>query len=251
MFLVKSSLSDVVKHQYQFKLKAYIDLFNSLIVMQLIAIVFSLSGIGQGSRGSFDIDLNINYYTADYVVVFTIIWAFTIAIQITSKDYREQVFPFVTNNLAQHLSNILFLLTASAIGSILAILSRYFFQVIIRFIANYDQIFVTGLTITFTELLMGIIATILYVFLFSALGYFIGMLVQLNKIFIAIIPASFIGILFYFSKVGGFSGDNFIYRLLIFYFQEKVFFLFLLKMILTSALLYGISYFISSRLEVR
>jgi len=249
MSLSKIRLGKAVKNQYQFKCRAYINLFNSLVLMQLIAVLFSLGGIGQGSRGS--IDLNIHYYTTDYVIVFTIIWALILAIQMTSRDFREQILPFVTNHLSNNLSNVFFILTASIIGGTLAIMSRFLFQAIVRFAFNYDQIFGTGMTITFTELFMGIFATILYIFMFSSLGYLIGMLVQFNKVFIAIIPAFFVGLLFYFANAGGFAEDNFVYRLFIFYFQEKVFLMFFLKVLITSALLYVSSYLISSRLEVQ
>lgn len=251
MSLSKISLFTVVKNQYYLKLRSYASLFNSLIVMQLIAILFSLGGIGQGSRGSFDIDFNTHYYTTDYVIVFTMIWAFILGIQITSKDYREQTTPFVTNNLAGNLSNIIFILTASSVGGFLAILSRFFFRAIVRFVFNYDKVLGINMSISLVELFMGIVATILFIFLFSSLGYLFGMLVQWNSIFIIIIPAFFVGTLFYFIKVGGVSGDDLVTRTFLFYFQEKAFFIFLLKVIVTSIPIYIGSYFVSSRLEVR
>lgn len=251
MSLSKVHLASIVKQQYQFKLKSYINLFNPLIIMQLIAVLFSLGGIGQGSRGGIEGDFNIYYYTTDYVIVFTIIWGFILAIQITSKDYREQTVPFVTNNLTENLSNIIFILTASTIGGVLAILSRFLFQAIVRFVFNYDRILGTEMTISFTELLMGILATILFIFLFSSFGYMIGMLVQFNRIFVVIIPVFFVGLLFYFASTGGALEDNFVYQLFKFYFQEKVFLLFFLKVMFTSILFYIGSYMISSRLEVK
>src|SRR5699024_2787859 len=163
MSLSKVSLSEVVKYQYQFKLRAYANLFSPLVMMQLIAVLFSLGGIGHGSRGK--LDLSIHYYTTDYVIVFTIIWAFIFAIQMTAKDYREQTYPFVTNHLANNISNVIFIFTASVLGAILAIMSRFLFQAIVRFVFNYDQILGTQMTLTIRELLMGIVATILFIFM--------------------------------------------------------------------------------------
>lgn len=248
MSLSQVNLNEIVKHQYQFKMKSYLELFNPLIFMQLIALLFSLGGIASGSKG---VGLTIQYYTVDYVIVFTMIWAFIIAIQVTSKDYREQTIPFVTNRLTESISNILFILTASIVGGLLALLSRFLLIAVIRFVFNFKQIFGMEMTMTFTEMLTGIVATTLYIFLFGTLGYLVGILVQRNKVFAGIIPAFALGLLFYYAQIGGAATDNFINNIFVFYFQEKVFLLFFLKIIITSALLYIGAYLISSRLEVR
>src|SRR5699024_440427 len=118
------------------KLKANVGLFSSLIILQIFGILFSLGGIGQRG-GSF---YTISYYTADYMIIFTMIWAFMIAIQLMSKDYRDLDFTFVTNRLASHLANVLFLVTASIIGAITSLLSGYLSKVIVYFAFERDYI---------------------------------------------------------------------------------------------------------------
>src|SRR5690625_25695 len=92
MSLTQVSTSDIVKQQYIFKLKAFPDLFNRLFFMLIVGLLFSLGGIGQqGLRGMITVDI----YSADFIIIFTIIWTFIIAIQLTTKLYRNQIVPFV------------------------------------------------------------------------------------------------------------------------------------------------------------
>src|SRR6476660_9775510 len=123
MSLTKVNLAETVKKQYKFKLKANIDVFSSLVWIQLLAILFSLGGVASMGGGSVDLNFNVKYYSADLVVVFTMLWSFVTAITITTKPYRNHDFTFVSNRLSSSLSNILFLLTVSFIGSITATLA--------------------------------------------------------------------------------------------------------------------------------
>lgn len=247
MSLSKVSLATVVKKQYQFKLKSYIGMFSSLVGLQLIALLFSLGGVGQGGSGSFEISINRHYYTVDYVIAFTMIWAFITSIQMTTREYRQDDFTFVTNRLSGNLSNISFLFTASVIGGVLTVLSDFLLKVVIRFLFKFSFIPQMGLADNIGLFLKGILATILYIFLFSAIGYIIGTFVQLSKVFIIIIPGIFIGLLLLSLTMG----TDTPLQLFKFYFQEAHFLLFSFKMIITSCLLVLGAVIISNRLEVR
>ena len=129
MSLSRASLMEVVKKQYLFKLKSFIQVFMTLVVLQLLAMLFSFNGVGMMGSSNASVEMDIQYYSADIVVVFTMLWAFITAILITTKAYRNDDFAFVTNRLSSNLSNMLFLLTASILGGILAILSSYLMKV--------------------------------------------------------------------------------------------------------------------------
>jgi hypothetical protein len=45
MSLVKTSMLDIVKKQFRYKLKAYKQVFMSLIFIQLLAVFFSFNGV--------------------------------------------------------------------------------------------------------------------------------------------------------------------------------------------------------------
>lgn len=243
MSLSKVKLPVIVKKQYFFKLKANVGLLNSLIILQLFGILFSMGGTGASSSSYY----HITYHTADFMIGFTIIWAFMIAVQLMSKDYRDHDFTVVTNRLATNLSNMLFLLTASIFGAITAVLSGYLSKVIIYFAFKPD--YIAGATsLTFTELIFGFFATILYIFLFSMFGYLVGSIIQLNRAFIILLPVFALGFIVLAAQDVQFNLLLFLFE---FYFSESIFFLFLLKVVVASLLFFISATFISNRLEVK
>lgn len=250
MFFMKPSLSNVVFKQYNYKLKAYYSVFSTLIIIQLLALLFSLGSVGMSSTGFSNATVTVSIYSADIVVVFTFLWAFIIAILMTTKAYRNDDFTFITNRLSHNLANFLFIVTASMIGGITAILSRYVLQVVKYYSSSLHF---TKSNINFSELLqflIGISATSLYVLLFSALGYLIGTIVQRNKLFAFLIPTAFIGLYI----LGITQPDNAPIRLIQTMFQfvffETSFPLFLLKVFGLTALMFASSIALSNRLEV-
>lgn len=251
MSLSKVSLGSIVKKLYQFKLKSHIGFFSSLIVLQVLAILFSLGGVGQGTRSGSYLSINVHYYSADYVIIFTMIWAFMISSQIISKENRENDYTFVTNRLASHLSNAAFLLTVSVISGILAILSGFLLKVISHFVLNYSLVIGNGLTADLQTFFKGMLATILFIILLSALGYLIGILIHLSKMFIVLLPVLLLGLIFISfraEQAGQFNSLAFLFN---FYFQETEFLLLFIKIVITSGLLFLSTMLLSQRLEVR
>lgn len=82
------------------------------------------------------------------------------------------------------------------------------------------------------------------VFLCSSLGYLVGTLVQLSKLFIVVLPV----------VIFGFEITSSIYPLIPigeFYFQEQSFIVFLVKVLITIAILFSVTGILSNRMEVR
>ncbi|HLS36513.1 MAG TPA: hypothetical protein VK061_09760 [Bacillota bacterium] len=247
MSLTQVSTSDIVKQQYIFKLKAFPDLFNRLFFMLIVGLLFSLGGIGQqGLRGMITVDI----YSADFIIIFTIIWTFIIAIQLTTKLYRNQIVPFVHNQITSFFSDMLFLLTASGIGAIFSLLSHFILLAIVRFLMNHKILLGAATNPSIGEILLGFIATIITIFTFSAIGYMFGMLVQRNKVFSFILPAIFIGGFLMLVITGNEFILNSMHKTFKFYFFETNFFLFALKFLITAGIFYSFTYLISRRMEV-
>ncbi|PWA07913.1 hypothetical protein DCC39_15835 [Pueribacillus theae] len=248
MSFVKPSLLTNVRKQYLFKLKAYYSVFTTLIVVQLLAILFSFGGVSMTGGGSNSIQVYISYYSADIVVIFTILWAFITSILITTKAYRNDDFMFVANRVSSNLSNILFLLTASLVGGITAMLSRYVLQVIMYYASDVRFVKPSFFFEAPTELLIGIGAASLYILFFSGIGYAIGSVVQLNRAFAFILPTVFIG--FYILGMNSANGKygRAVYH---FIFTETSFLIFFIKMLLLTLLCFAFSIVVSNRLEVR
>lgn len=133
MSFTQTSLVDVVRKQYAFKLKAYLLAFGTLVGLQLLAIFFSFGGVANMGTGSDDLEMNVTLYSADIVIVFTMLWAFITGILLTTKAYRYDDFAFVTNRVSSHLANALFLVTASIVGGMCAILCRFPLKVYIYY----------------------------------------------------------------------------------------------------------------------
>lgn len=247
MSFSKMTFADVMKRQYVFKWKAYFGVFGSLAVIQLLGLLFSFTGVSSYGSGGENHSVNVTYYSADMVIVFTMLWAFSTAILITTRAYRDDDFAFVTNRLSSSLSNILFLLTASVIGGLTAWLSRFLLALILYY--GFDYSFADG-GYSFPaagEMVMGIIAVFLYIVLFSALGYLTGMFVQVSKIFVVLLPAVLIGSLILGARMTNYEGNP----VFEFFFFESSYSLFLVKVIVTIILSFLLATVGFNRLEVR
>ena len=247
MYLTKVSLWEVVKKQFRFKMKSYRGMFTSLMMLQIIGILFSLGGEGGGGGGSETFSYDMNYYSGNIILAFMMIWAFISAIVVTTQAYRFDDYSFVANRLSSHLSNILFLGWASVIGGVTFVLASQSLKLAILF--QKDREFIESQPITMLQMAEGLAATILYLFLFTALGYLAGMLVQRNKAFIIILPALLFGSLF--LNVFLASESTLVIDIGQIFVRETSILLFMLKVLLTSALAYAISVWVSNSLEVR
>ncbi len=245
MSLTTANLAGTVKKQYFFKLRANYDAFSSLLGIQLLAIFISLGGANSFFSSSYTTVLQIRYFSADIIIGFSMLWAFVTGITITTKPYRNHDFTFVTNRLSSSLSNILFLLTASIIGGMTAMLARNL-PLLMRYLFFDDTIYIMKLTVS--DFLLGTVVAIVYLFGVSAIGYFVGTLVQISKLFVVFIPALFIGLLILSTTI---SGEPFIVDIFEFYIMESSLGLFLLKMILTTAIFFIVSISMLNRMEVR
>ncbi|WP_017753958.1 hypothetical protein [Calidifontibacillus oryziterrae] len=245
MYLANASIGDIIKKQYRFKMRAYIWAFIALMVAQLAAFGFSiLSGSGMMGTSFGDLSVKVTYYDGNLLVTFTLLWAFTTGTTLTTKQTRYGDFAFATNRLTSHLSNIAFIVTASIIAGITTMLASNLLKVCVIFWGDINNMVYDFIPISFLELVIGILATTLYAILIAAIGYIIGMLVQLSKVFIFVIPAFFIVL-----TMNG--GDFSIEDIVMFFSKESSLFLFAVKVLVTIGILFITSILISNRWEVR
>jgi len=248
MFLTETNLMTVAKTQYRYKIKANAGMFVILIAVQLLAFLLSLNGgVGASSGGSDGITYNIKYISGDIIIVLTLFWALSIGISTAGSGFKMD-FTFISNRVSSHLSSIAFLLTAAVVGGVTATLCG----ILLRVVMYYTQAGVdtgSGFWIAPLSLLTGIFATILYAVLTSSIGYFAGMLVQRNRVFIVLLPVLFFGTLFVEARST--SQVQTLISAIEFFSKESSHALFALKAILVSALLYGCVILFSNRMEVR
>lgn len=245
MSLSRISVQEVVKKQYSYKLRSYIQVFMSLVFIQVLGILFSFNGVGMMGTSSNSFDISVHFYSADIVVVFTMLWGFITSILITTQAYRNDDFAFITNRLSSNLSNILFLLTISLVGGLTALLSSHVIRILMYVLGKSEYLYTPT---DVSEWIIGLIATVLYILVCSAVGYFFGTLVQLHKVFAVLLPVAFLGILI----VGaGTMNETIIQKGFEFIFEEASLALFIVKIGFLAALLFTGSALVSNRMEVR
>ncbi|MGM0876247.1 MAG: hypothetical protein ACQEWV_16120 [Bacillota bacterium] len=247
MYLTEVKLFDVVKKQFMYKVKAYLSVFSSLLIIQAIGILLSTNGSSSFGTGSNGLSLEMSLYNGNIIIIFTMLWAFISAIIITSKAYRNDDFVFISNRLSSNLSNIGFLLLASIVGGITCMLSGVLLKVVMYFML--DDRNVIGTLISFQEIMLGIIVSIFYLFILTSSGYLVGMLVQLSRWFSVLLPTLFFGYVFLGVNKNGEA--PLIVETVKFYVEEASISLFLLKVIVSASFLFYISIILSNKMEVR
>jgi hypothetical protein len=247
MYLAEVKLFDVVKNQFLYKLKAYLSIFSSLLIIQAVGMLLSLNGSSSMGMSSDGYSLNISYYTGDMVIIFTMLWSFISAIIITTKAYRNDDFVFVANRFSSNLSNICFLVFASIIGGVTAMLSGILLKVVMYFILDDGN--VMGTAISFQELLLGMIVSTFYVLLVASLGYLVGVLVQISKWFSVLLPAVFFSYLF--LSINKNEEAPIILETVKFFAKETSLLFFVLKVIVTASILFYGSIILANKMEVR
>ncbi|SDG11225.1 hypothetical protein [Desulfosporosinus hippei] len=226
---------------YFYKLKGYSVLLYGLILAQIIALLFSLNGISYMSSNNGELSVSVNTYSASLVIVFSLVWIFYTAIQLTTKRYKRIEIPLVTNNITGHLSDIGFLMTACFFGGLTSSLAGVLLRVIIYFTFDRSQVIVDQFFLPFIDLLLGAAVSALYMILISAIGYLIGVLTKVSMAFVIVIPTVILGLLRVYA--------DFVQTLVAFFTRETSFPLFVLKVLITSMLLFGFSFLLSNRRE--
>ncbi len=250
MSLTETNLIEVTKRQYFYKLRGYMSMFLNMVGVQIVALLFSSGGVsGSSGMSSNNIQFSVNWFSADMVLSFTLMWAFVVAIYLTTNNYRNIDFGFVSNRLSSNLSNIAFLLTAGVAGGITASLAGYLIRVIAYLSTGSQHIVSENFFILPQELLAGTIAAVLYIILVSSLGYFVGILAQLHKAIVVLLPALIFGTMIAEAKIAG-KPQTFV-KLAEFFTNEGSFTLFALKVMITVVVLFWGGIIMSNRLEVR
>lgn len=245
MYLTEPRLIDVVKQQFRYKLNAYTGVFTSLLVMQLIGIFISFENSSSMGLGSLTIIQRFS--SNDAAVGFTLIWALSMGILLTTIAHRNDAFSFVSNRLSHHLASILFLLSISTIGGITASLSGSLIQ-FVTMIRNHSAIIESaGMFDTPYDFSIRILTAILYTVLFAGLGYMIGAFIQRSKLVIPLILVAIFVFPYFLLGIGG----GFLEEVVLFYGAETSFLLFLLKVSCTVAAFFIISMAITNKMEVR
>ncbi len=234
----------VVFKQFLFKWKANMDMFTGLAILQVIALFFSYNGSGTFSYGS---GVEFNIYTSDILVVFTMIWLLVIGVQILRPVSALTTYTMIANRKVDHMSNIIWLIVMSGIGTVAVLLANVLLQLIMSYISGAVTL-MPEVSLTFGSYVIGTLTTFIYLVFAGAVGYFFGVLSQWNQLVKVIIPFLLIGALLIAPAI---IPEDILINAFSFVFLEKVFMIFVLKMFVIISLLFVASAGIGNRLEVR
>lgn len=239
----EANLLSISLRQYFYKLKANTGLINRLIITQIFALFLSLvGGSGMMSSSNGELLVSLKTYSASTVIFFSLLWIVIVAILLTTKQYKRIEIPLVANRLSGSLSDVGLLMTASVFAGTTSSLAGVFLRVIMYFTFDRSKLVIDGFFLTLSDLLLGLIAAILYMILISALGYFIGMLAHVNMAFVILVPTVIFGTVRVYP--------DFSLAVVNFLTSEVSLSLFALKVLSLTSVLFGASLFLSNRMEV-
>lgn len=241
MSLVKADYRPMIYKQYIFKLKAYKDAVTTLMIIQIAAILLSLGGTeSMGGGSSVGISMTVNYFSSDFVIALTWIWAFTTGSSLTSKQNRKIDFIFAANRFTSSAANILYLLTVGLFASITSVLAGSAILVI-RSIFSSNDLLITEYS--YSLFAVSILYNYLYVILIFSLGYFIGASVQKTRWSFILLPFLLAAYMYMFlpSNPSVFE----------FFFLEESQLLFLIKVLAVSFILFSSSTVLLHTKEVK
>ncbi|QUG43167.1 hypothetical protein KD050_08020 [Psychrobacillus sp. INOP01] len=241
MFLSNSSLAGVVLSQVKFKINAYSGLIYSLIILQLMGILFA-SGASSSGTSINSISINLNISSIDPSFLFVSLLAISVGNLITTKAYRYDDFSFVATRLSSNLANIIVLLIFSCFAGLTTFLSGYIMRIILTIYSSSEFVGSTGIIEDPIRSLLTILAMITLFWMFSSLGYLVGMLFQKHKLLFFGVLAIFIMLLVSKTWI----------KILEFIFVENgSLLIFTIKIISITIIFIAASIAISHRLEVR
>lgn len=231
----------LLKNQFFYKIHAHHSMFATMMIMQILGLIFSYSSESWGT-GTENLYVHMTIYSGNIIITFSLIWAFLMAFMLTRNPIKNMMNTFITTKKVNHLSNFLFLIFLSVIGGISCYLISFLFKSIIVLFQSEKTILIEQVTLF--EVFIGTIATILYMLLVTAVGYLIGEMIQLHKIFIAIIPITIVGFIIIFP-------EEVIAPIFQFFTWETNMFIFAVKIICVVSGMFLLSTLFDKHMEVR
>src|SRR5690554_299169 len=248
MYSSGNNLWTVVKKQAAYKFQSNARIFLTMLILQAIAMFFSFSGMsGSFGSGSGQFAINSSVISGSGVIAFSMFWVAIVAFMLTTERTRNSDFAFVASRLSSNLANISFLALASGLAGFTAALSGILLRNLTYFSYGVDQIIGNNFYLNPGELLTGLVATVLYMYIVSALGYLFGSLVQLFKPLVAILPGVLLGSLIMEAR----TGDKFVLQAVDYLIAEPSLPFFAVKALVVTALLFGLATLVTNKLEVR
>ena len=247
MSLQKASLGKTVINQINYKINSNLTAFLVLIILQLVGLLLAIANNTYSGSGNGQINIIINHASNDASISFGLICIFIFAIILTTKNWVNINFTLVSNHTSNWLSNIGVLVVFSVFGAITGSLTNIVLRFIILLRNGASEIMGYSFFVPVADIFKQFTVLFLYSVLISSTAYFIGSLTKLHKSLKLIVPVFIIILLFYGNRIMG----SWLFTKAKWFTGEDSLPVFTAKALIASAMIYGISLLISSRLEVR
>ncbi|WP_072771175.1 hypothetical protein [Desulfitobacterium chlororespirans] len=242
-----STLSQMILKQYGYKLKGHSGLIYSLMIVQLLSLLLSLSSNGGMSSNSDSISIAVRTYTGDILLIFSLLWLMVVASLLGSQPYRSMELSVVNNRLVSHASNILLLLTYAAYAGVTSTLAVIIHRLMLSATLKEGEFLLGGLQIIPQDLLLGMFVATLYFILLAATVYLIQSFGLHSKGLGIILWICFFAFGFGTVRIFDFN----LGKVLEFYAAETSLGVFVLKVFCTAVLFLGSSVLITKGMEVK
>lgn len=236
MSLSSLTTPQVIWKQVKWKCKAFSQSFITLIGILVVIQLLGWNGSGSSGGGSNQFSVYINYYSLDMIFIITCIWAFIQSLLIQGRIQHQDDYSFVTSRTVSNVSNSIVVTIYSFIATMIAIATLYISTL-------FYQLF-SGIDLIRNELIFNpveVIVIFLLILLVAASGFFMGSAFHLSK-FLGIGVIVLLVVLLNLTPLG-------IASVIIFLFNGGDLLL-MLKALVGSILLFGLSTLILNRIEV-
>lgn len=246
MSLIEVRLIDVVKKQVQFKLKSYLGIFHSLIILQIFGLFLSTLGVSNMTEPGYGRSISVDYFNNGVLIGITAVWLFINTLLLTTKAYREDDFTFVSTRKSRLLADVCFIVLLALLGTVTSLLATNVLKVLLSF--SHVDLIVTN-SLSFFTIMTTLLMVLSYFILVGAIAYTIGSIIQRNKLVAIVLSMMFIIIGMISIIIGG--EEKQIDLLISFFTKEPVFIFLLIKIFLANGLLFFISWKVANNQEVR
>lgn len=236
MSLNSVTTPQVIWKQVIWKCKAFSQSFITLIGILVVIQLLGWNGSGSSGGGSNQFSVYINYYSLDMIFIITCIWAFIQSLLMQGRIQHQDDYSFVTSRTVSNVSNSIVVTIYSFIATMIAIATLYISTLLYQLFSGIDLIR-NGLIINPVE----VIVIFMLILLVAASGFFMGSAFHLSK-FTGIGVVVLLVVLLNLTPLGIASVIRFLFNggdLLL-----------ILKALVGSILLFGLSTLILNRIEV-
>ncbi|QBP39739.1 hypothetical protein [Paenisporosarcina antarctica] len=245
MSLQEVSLFEVVRKQFVYKVKSYTGILQKLMILQTIGILLAASGsTGMMGGSSGTLHYTITFFSGTAIMVMTIMWIITNGFLISTTAYKNDDFTFVSTRWSRHLANGVYIGFLAILGTLTSYMGISVIKVVyqaLRIEVMYDMNY------TYMEHFASLATIFGYILLSGILAYFIGSVLQFNKVFTVIGMIVIVALIAVFNS---YSQVNLYYSIGKFILAEESIPIFMIKIGSICILTFIASWFLNKNQEV-